>query len=209
MRCMAGVSWPRQEQERQWRICACFEPAACDEGGPGFVNASVRTVTARETSWNAVAEQMPEHASTRPGQRGYYIREGGTNRIMGSPSCSSNGGTVERGPAGVEDAGTKQELETREHQKKVEDAKRICRIVHENDKSKGLTGGLNHLVPRNAGGAQWTWKKVTLVVDSGAAGNVMPRSIVHREVQERKGVRRTRRGAHQEFWAASYFRQDP
>ena len=31
-----------------------------------------------------------------------------------------------------------QELETREHQK-VEDAKRICRIVHESDKSKGLS----------------------------------------------------------------------
>ena len=27
-----------------------------------------------------------------------------------------------------------QELQTREHQKKVEDAKRICRIVHENAK---------------------------------------------------------------------------
>ena len=27
--------------------------------------------------------------------------------------------------------------QTREHQKKVEDAKRICRMVHENDKSKG------------------------------------------------------------------------
>ena len=36
--------------------------------------------------------------------------------------------------------------------------------------------GLNHLVPRHAG-AQWTWKKVTVVVDSGAAENVMPRSM--------------------------------
>ena len=32
-----------------------------------------------------------------------------------------------------------QELETQEHQKKVEDAKRICRICHENDKSKSLS----------------------------------------------------------------------
>ena len=30
-----------------------------------------------------------------------------------------------------------QELKTREHQRMVEDAKRICRIVHENDKNKG------------------------------------------------------------------------
>ena len=29
-----------------------------------------------------------------------------------------------------------QGLETREQQRKVQDAKRICRIVHENDKSK-------------------------------------------------------------------------
>ena len=36
---------------------------------------------------------------------------------------------------------------------------------------------MNHLVPRNAGGAQWTWKKVTVMVDSGAAEDVMPRSM--------------------------------
>ena len=30
---------------------------------------------------------------------------------------------------------------------------------------------------KRRGGAQWTWKKVTVVVDSGAAENVMPRSM--------------------------------
>ena len=40
-----------------------------------------------------------------------------------------------------------------------------------------MSRGLNHLVPRNAGGAQWTWKKVTVVVVSAAAENVMPRSM--------------------------------
>ena len=39
------------------------------------------------------------------------------------------------------------------------------------------SGGLNHLVSPSAGGAQWTWKNVTVVVDSGAAENVMPRSM--------------------------------
>ena len=34
--------------------------------------------------------------------------------------------------------GDQQELEMREHQRTVEDAKRMCRIVHENDKNKGL-----------------------------------------------------------------------
>ena len=42
----------------------------------------------------------------------------------------------------------------------------------------GGSGGLNHLVPRNAGGAQWTWNKVTVAVDSGAAENVMPRTML-------------------------------
>ena len=44
------------------------------------------------------------------------------------------------------------------------------------DEDEQASRGLNHLVPRNAGGAQWTWKKVTVVVDSGAAENAMPRS---------------------------------
>ena len=37
-----------------------------------------------------------------------------------------------------------------------------------------VSGGLNHLVQRNVPGAQWTWKKITVVVDSGGAENVMP-----------------------------------
>ena len=38
-----------------------------------------------------------------------------------------------------------QELETREHQRKAENAKRICRIVHENDKNKGLSHVQNEM----------------------------------------------------------------
>ena len=37
------------------------------------------------------------------------------------------------------------------------------------DEGEQASGGLNHLVARNAGGDQWTWKKVTVMVDSGAA----------------------------------------
>ena len=47
----------------------------------------------------------------------------------------------------------------------------------EDDEDEQASGGLNHLVSRNAGGAQRTWKKVTAVVDSGAAENVMLRSM--------------------------------
>ena len=42
----------------------------------------------------------------------------------------------------------------------------------EDDEEEQVFGGLDHLVPRNFGGAQWTWKKATVVVDSGAAENV-------------------------------------
>ena len=44
-------------------------------------------------------------------------------------------------------------------------------------RNEQVSGGLNHVVPQNAGGAQLTWKKVTVVVDSGAAENVMPRRM--------------------------------
>ena len=47
----------------------------------------------------------------------------------------------------------------------------------EDDEEEQASGGLNHLVPRNAGGAQRTWKKVTVVVDVGAAENVMPKNM--------------------------------
>ena len=86
----------------------------------------------------------------------------------------------------------------------------------EDDEGKQAPGGLNQLVSRSVGGAQWTWKKVTVVVDSGAAQNVMPRSMFPeigiRQTEsplEWKRVQRTRRRGHQEIWAASHVRQDP
>ena len=47
----------------------------------------------------------------------------------------------------------------------------------EDDEGQQASEGLNHLVSPIAGGTRWTWKKVTVVVDSGAAENVMPRSM--------------------------------
>ena len=49
--------------------------------------------------------------------------------------------------------------------------------LDKDDQEKQSPGGLNHLVQRNAGGAQWTWKRATVVVDSEAAEDVMPRSL--------------------------------
>ena len=80
------------------------------------------------------------------------------------------------------------------------------RIFAEDDEDEQVSGRLNHLVPRNAGGDQWTWKTVTVVVDSGAAENVMTRSMfpeIPTEETERskngQGFKRTSRRAHQEL----------
>ena len=50
-------------------------------------------------------------------------------------------------------------------------------ISQRKTKTNRCRGGLNHLVSRSAAGTQWTWEKVTVVADSGAAENVMPRSM--------------------------------
>ena len=68
----------------------------------------------------------------------------------------------------------------------------------EDDEGEQAAGGLNHLVPRNAGGAQRTWKKVTVVVDSGAAENVRiarkAAKFIDHQVRQRAGNRSTGEG---------------
>ena len=58
----------------------------------------------------------------------------------------------------------------------------------EEDEDEQVPRGLNHLVSRSAAGTQWTWKKVTVVVDLGAAENVMPSSMF-----PEMGIRQTER----------------
>ena len=41
-----------------------FGLAACDDGGPGFVNAKRANDNQCASSWGAVAKQMQQHAST-------------------------------------------------------------------------------------------------------------------------------------------------
>ena len=96
------------------------------------------------------------------------------------------------------------------------DSRPAFHYLAEDDEGQQASEGLNHLVSPNAGGAQWTWKKVTVVVDSGAAENVMPRSMFPeigiRQTERSKngkGFKRTRRREHQELWTASHVRQDP
>ena len=50
--------------------------------------------------------------------------------------------------------------------------------VAEDEEEKQALGGLKHLVQRTVGGAEWTWKKVTVVVDSGVAEKSMPWSLI-------------------------------
>ena len=57
------------------------------------------------------------------------------------------------------------------------DSRLAVHHLAEEDEDEQVSRGLNHLVSRSAAGTQWTWKKVTVVVDSGAAENVMPRSM--------------------------------
>ena len=73
------------------------------------------------------------------------------------------------------------------------DSRPAFHFLAEDDEGEQASGGLNHLVSRNARGAQWTWKKVTVVVDTGAAENVMPRSMFS-EI----GIRQTERGPRME-----------
>ena len=49
------------------------------------------------------------------------------------------------------------------------DSRPAFHYLAEDDEGQQASEGLNHLVSPNAGGAQWTWKKVTVVVDWGAA----------------------------------------
>ena len=87
--------------------------------------------------------------------------------------------------------------------------------LDEDDEGEQASGGLNHLVSRNAGGALWTWKRVTVVVDSGAADNVMAKEHVSRTTPQKategsilgEGVQRSRRRAHEELWTAGHVRQ--
>ena len=90
-----------------------FGLAACDDGVPVLVNASVRTITNAREVGSTVAKQM------------HWLHRHGN---MGAPSRQSNGGTTEKGSPGT--------LEMREGRKRAEDANRICSITHENAENK-------------------------------------------------------------------------
>ena len=73
-----------------------FGLPACDDGGPGFVNASVRTITNVRQVGVRVAKQMHRHTSACPGRRRRHDRKEGANGNMGASSRQSIGGTTEK-----------------------------------------------------------------------------------------------------------------
>ena len=123
--------------------------AACDDGGPGFVNASVRTITnARQVGVRLQSKCNSTHRHARVDaedligkreQTGTWVREAA--RAIDEQLKKD-----------------KQELEMREQRKRAEDANRICSIINENAENKGLSlveaeMGKTH-ASRRAGAAQ-------------------------------------------------------
>ena len=101
-----------------------FGLAAC-ERGPGFVNASVRTVTN--------ARQVGMRMQRKCTGRYRHARVGANNA---SETMEQPGTWVHPVDRAMEEQLRKDQQELREQKRKAEDANRICWIAHENDKSK-------------------------------------------------------------------------
>ena len=125
MKCVTK-SMPRAGTRTTVADLCMFGLAACDEGGPGFVKASVRTVTnARQVGMRmrSTCTGMHRHA-----------RVDGSNTIE---KREHTGTWVRQVARAMEEQ--QQELKMREQKKKGKDAKRIHGMIHENDKSKGTS----------------------------------------------------------------------
>ena len=102
-----------------------FGLAACDVGGPGFVDASVRTITNAKQVGMRNEKKVYRHASECSCWCKQRKREDGTIRNMDTRRCPSKGRPEETGRAGVEDVGTEEESKG-------------CKEVHENDDEQAL-----------------------------------------------------------------------
>ena len=104
--------------------------------GPWFVNVSVRTITN--------ARHVGVRFRSKCGSMHRHVQVNADNTIE---TRERTGSWVRQVAQAMEEKlkEDQQELETREHQWKVEDAKRIRRIVHENIKNKGLSHVQNEM----------------------------------------------------------------
>ena len=71
--------------------------------------------------------------------------------------------------------------------RKREEQRPIFHNLAEDGGEELASGSLTHLVQRIAGGAQWTWRKVTVVVVSGAAGEGNAEEHVSRNIHRGNG----------------------
>ena len=107
-----------------------FGMAACDDGGPGIVNVSVRTITnARQVGVRLRSKCTGTHRHARIDAEDTIGREEQTETW------------VIQAVRAIEEQlkKDKQELEMRERRKRTEDANRICRIIHERADNKGFS----------------------------------------------------------------------
>ena len=107
-----------------------FGLAACDDGGPGFVNARVRTISnARQVGVRLQSKCNGTHRHARVDAEDTIGR-----RVQ-------TGTWVREAARAVEEQlkKDKQKLDMREQRKRAEDANRICSIIHENAENKGLS----------------------------------------------------------------------
>ena len=140
MKCVAKIMAMPGTRTAVADLCM-FGLAACDERGPGFVNVSVRTITkARRVAVRLRSKCTSTH------------RHASVNADVPTEKEEQTGSWVRQVAQAMEEQAKEdqQELETREKKRKMEDAKRIRRIVHENNKNKQLShvqsgmGGLVH-----------------------------------------------------------------
>ena len=107
-----------------------FGLAACDDGGPEFVKASVRTVTnARQVGMRMRSKCTGTHRHARVDASDTIEKEEPTGKWVRQVTRATEEQLRE----------DQQELKTREQKKKAKGAKRIFGIVHENEKSKGTS----------------------------------------------------------------------
>ena len=107
-----------------------FGLAACDEGGTGFVNATVRTVTnARQVAMLMRSKYTGTHRHALVNASNTIEKKKQTRTWVRHVARAMEEQLREN----------QQELQMQEQKKKAKDAKRIRGIVHENDKSKGAS----------------------------------------------------------------------
>ena len=129
MKCMVKIMAMPATKAAGAELCM-FELAACDDGGPGFVHASVRMMTNARPRRGAVAKQIQRYASTCLGRCRRHDRKEGANGNVGVRSRQSSRRTTEKKD--------KQELEMHEQRRIAEDANKIRFIIHANAENEGV-----------------------------------------------------------------------